>query len=352
MMAAFADMVEILGARGIAVIPTDPDTPSVPLVKNPEWFGIRASRRLLANPRFAEANAGIWTGERSGLTIVDIDSNHPRHATYAIQAFGDTPLKVSTPSGGLHLYYRYGGERRRIRPFGKSLPLDVLGSGLAVVPPSRRRATETKAGGKYQILEGDLRDLARLPVLKPGSVPGLAHESAVDLCAKFSTLRKGDGRDNALFAYARSVAPKCDTLDELRSLVLAKNAEMAEPLSNAVASRKAAQAWRYKQEDRLMGAGSRVAILDQEVMSACRESPTAFYLLAYLKSEHPSSHVFAVVPEGIGAKLKMGHNTIRRGRDFLLEAGLLELVQVGGLTRDGKKPNLYRLKPSSQNGRE
>ena len=162
------------------------------------------------------------------MEVVSID---PAHTADAIRTFGETPLKVATPSGGLHLYYRYAGEQRSIRPFGKTFPLDVLGNGLAVVPPSCRPATDKKAPGDYRVLEGDLesagppsRNQARryAPAAQTECCGG-AGRTKVDL----STLREGDGRDVSLFDRARAIAMSCGMEADLVTALLHENAAMA-----------------------------------------------------------------------------------------------------------------------------
>jgi hypothetical protein len=352
-MSLFFEAVALLSGQGVAVIPTRHDSPAVPLVKRPAAFGVPASRTLAANPKFNHANAAIWTGAHSKLTIVDIDSTDPNHAAEAIAAFGDTPLKVRTPSGGLHLYFRYTGERRRIRPFGRSLPLDVLGGGLAAIPPSLRQAAGKKLAGAYSVIEGDLKCLAGLPALRKGAIAErIPASKKVTETFDAGAMREGDGRDNALFAFARAAAQGCCTLDALHTAVLLENGRFAEPLPNFIALAKAAQVWRYKMAGKLMSSGARAALMDMGAIAACTSHPAAFLMLAYLRSQHSHDHVFAIVPEAICVPLGMGHNTARRARDFLLAADLLELIEIGGRSRDGRRPNLYRLKPSPQNGRE
>src|SRR5262249_17867300 len=84
----------------------------------------------------------------------------PRTRAYCTRRnhVGGNPPMVATGSG-YHAYYRYGGERRLIRPWGPDLPIDVLGGGYAVGAPS----IATK--GQYQIIRGTLDDLQKLPPL-------------------------------------------------------------------------------------------------------------------------------------------------------------------------------------------
>jgi len=127
-MGAYSQAVQVLAPLNLAVIPTCPDKPSVPLMRNPEKLGVPGSLKLAGNPRFERANAGIWTGHRANLTVVDIDSANPADVIEAVRRFGNTPLKVLTPSGGIHLYFRHNGERRKVRPFGSAVPIDLLGN--------------------------------------------------------------------------------------------------------------------------------------------------------------------------------------------------------------------------------
>lgn len=347
-MGAFAEAFRTFAVQGIPVIPTRPDVPSMPMVRHPAQFRVSTCRKLTENPRFNDANAGLWTGRTSGLTIVDIDSTDPAHLAEVIHIFGDTRLKISTPSGGVHLYYGHKGEKRRTRIFGKALPVDILGSGLAVAPPSIRPATGKKAAGVYQVIEGDLTALAGLPCIRAGALPpqekpdaGSPREARIDLRG----MREGDGRDNALFNFARHAAARTETEQELVAAVLAENAKMVEPLTTTIAMQKVAQAWKYKMHGKLIVAGDRAAVMELHTINICQGRPGSFMLLAYLRSHHPAAHEFAIVPEAIALSIGLSPNTIRKDRDWLVAAGLLILIRRGG-GRDatgGGIPSVYRL---------
>ena len=120
---------------------------------------------------------------------------------------------------------------------------------------------------------------------------------------------------------------------------------MAEPMPAAVVQAKAASAWRYKTQGRLMVSGTRAALMDLDAIERCLGHPVAFLLLAYLRSHHNAAHEFAVVPEALAAALGQSHNTIRKARDKLVQAGFLTLERSGGGGRmtGGGIPNIYRL---------
>jgi len=96
--------------------------------------------------RWPRANIGIVTGAVSGFVVIDIDSDDPAVWAQVIKRFGDTPLKIQTPSGGLHLYYHWNDERNRnLRP---ELPVDIKGTGGQVVVSPSVRLTGPYAGSK------------------------------------------------------------------------------------------------------------------------------------------------------------------------------------------------------------
>ena len=97
---------------------------------------------------------------------MDVDTDSEKVVTDALAFYGPSPLVARTPSGGHHVYYRHNGcQRRRIRdPYWRErgAPVDVLGNGMVVAPPSRSPA------GRYIFVQGGLDDLLRLPVLRGG----------------------------------------------------------------------------------------------------------------------------------------------------------------------------------------
>lgn len=105
----------------------------------------------------------INTG-RSGLVVVDIDTKHGKDGFAALRDSGvelpDTPVKVSTPSGGEHWFYR--------EPDGVAVQSDNSGKladgvdirargGIVLAPP-----TETPGVGSY-VFKGKVRPVSELP---------------------------------------------------------------------------------------------------------------------------------------------------------------------------------------------
>jgi hypothetical protein len=128
------------------------------LVKNPQKFGRNASAAI--SGRYQDASAfGYYCGGRNGITVLDVDTPDESVLADAMNRHGQTPVVVRTGSGKFHALYRFNNERRAIRAWD-DLPIDLLGAGLAIAPPSR------VAKGEYQIIQGHLDDLDRLPIMR------------------------------------------------------------------------------------------------------------------------------------------------------------------------------------------
>src|SRR5262249_41103523 len=150
----FSEWQPIYAERGITLIPCGPN--KAPLVKNPQKFGRDASAVLAG--KFSDAGAfGYYCGRRNGITVLDVDTTDERVLADAMNRHGQTPIVVRTGSGKFHALYRHNSERRSVRAWD-GLPIDLLGEGLAIAPPS------VVAKGEYRIIQGHLDDTLRTGV--------------------------------------------------------------------------------------------------------------------------------------------------------------------------------------------
>ena len=255
-----------------------------------------------------------------------------------LKEFGDTPIKVRTASGKFHAYYKHNGERRQIRPIN-GLEADILGSGVVVLPPSRRPGK-----GAYEFLEGSERDLDRLPVMR-GVDSTSRHLNRRDATLSHvpgaCTVHEGE-RDAFIFREGRLFAPVASGPEQIYDHLSTLNAERCLPsLPDSVIVTKARHIWQMKERGELILPGDRTGRLPLETIIALSGKPSAFLLLAYLKAHHPPHHEFQIVPEGISQVLNISPRTISTATKWLLEQGELECTfkadRVGAANR-------YRLK--------
>jgi hypothetical protein len=118
--------------RGIATFPVGPD--KKPMVRHYGKFGLAGSAQIACKLGAAKA-FGFACGKPSGVTVLDVDSKDERILADAISRHGQTPIVIRTGSANYQAWYRHAGERRLIRP-RPNVPIDILGAGFVVAPPS------------------------------------------------------------------------------------------------------------------------------------------------------------------------------------------------------------------------
>lgn len=186
--------------------------------------------------KFGDAPGLGFSCERAGVTILDVDTPDERVLADALSEYGDTPVIVQSGSGNFQAWFRHNGERRKIRP-DKDKPIDILGGGFVVAPPSQG------SKGAYRFLSGSLNDLPSLPVLQ---LPDAAndHAPALPAPAPDPDLVDVGKRNDALWRACMRHAKTCASFDDLLSFAHGANAEMlAVPLPAGEVVTLAQSAW-------------------------------------------------------------------------------------------------------------
>jgi hypothetical protein len=342
----FANAAADLRRYGLAPIPLGGDEGKTPLIRGFMKWGAPPPIPKLDKwaAQFPGANIGIVTGPRSKVTVIDIDSADPALWRAMEDRFGHTPLKVRTPSGGLHLYYRHNGEGCRNLRGGEGPPVDVKGAGgLVVVPPSVR-ICGTHAGREYEFISGDWCELGRLPTLRPRSLsaskPGVMSLRAT----------KEGHRNNSLFRHLLRQARHCDTIEALLDVAETINIDFDPPLSDAEVGKTAASAWQYQIAGRnWVGSKGHVNLDFLEFDALLRDDPHGVenaVLLIQLRRKHWNRQAFAAPPEALSkAKLVPGWGPKKYARSLraLVALGFLKIVHKGG--RGPNAPHLYAFGP-------
>ena len=146
MSGVFADWQPLYAEHGIATFPVENKIPREKLAE----VGLDGSSQLAL--KFPDADAfGFQCGARNRITLIDIDSDGENVVAEAIKLFGESPILWRTGGGHFAMPFRHNGELRRIRALA-DLPIDVLGSGYAVAPPSKGSKQ------RYEFLQGTLAD--------------------------------------------------------------------------------------------------------------------------------------------------------------------------------------------------
>jgi hypothetical protein len=315
----FADWQPQYAERRVATFPVtigrDEKKPSVVGYMK---VGLRGSAQL-ANKFPGASSFGFTCGPSNGITVVDMDDTDPTIVREAERLFGRSPLLWRTGSGKFAMAFRHNGEARRIRPI-PTLPIDLLGGGYCVAPPS------AGAVRRYEIIKGTLADLDRLPKAR---IPA-------DIAASSRTkgkIPKGE-RNNALFQYCRSTVAYCDSLDQLIDAAATwADCQLAAPLPNAEIIKTCSSVWQYR--------GGRRRIVNNIIEAPQYEklvaNTDALALLAYLSAENGRAAEF-MIADGLGKARGWPLRFVPSARKALLDLGLVECV----LPARRGAPALYR----------
>lgn len=279
--------------------------------------------------KFPDANLAFVTGSKSKITVVDIDDNDPSLFQEALRIFGDTPVTVHTGSGKFHAYYRFNGEKRRIRPFD-DLPIDILGeSGICIAPPSKRPDQ-----GNYVFLDGGIEFFDALPTLAPGSLPGPKQQLDEHLGSQFSPDKYPEGqRETALFKEARRLALRIDDFEEFAGALMKFSSDyLSPPLETNIVLNKADHVWKLKLKNRCYypDDGRSYALIDRDDGCQLYSYPPALVLWHFLICHHRPSDRFSVSSRGLATILPFSRPTIRKALDYLIELGFLDQIHPGG----------------------
>jgi Bifunctional DNA primase/polymerase, N-terminal len=306
-----------------------------PMVKNYGRMGLPASYQLVLKGLDGDAFA-CMAGQRNKLTILDIDAQGAKGEGLLADAqcrFGRSQFIVRTGGGGFHAYYRHNGEPRRVRPDPRQ-PIDLLGGGMVVLPPSRG-ALRT-----YEIIEGHIDDLAALTPLRRDK----AADSLLKVSPDLELVSKG-ARGDTLWRHCMRMAHHCDDLETLIDVARTRSDEMLPPIEDDVRIVETAkQAWKYTVEGKnLFGRprSTRLSLSGSSV-DALVADPILFALISWLKVANGPNAKF-LVANGLATRLGWSINQLRTGRRRAVESGWLVKVrhEVKG------RAALYRWGPTS-----
>jgi hypothetical protein len=338
---------ELYARHNIPVIPIGAD-------KRPLVGGFKVANLTMAQSRAymqrkSEADAlGIPDGRLSGIVRLDIDApvqDVERVAREVIRRAGDTPGKIETASGKMHLLYAYNGERRLTGKAGHSnarpwsdLPVDLCASGgYSISPPSRVGSGEYKLLGDMT-LDRLLENRDRLPSIKGlGARAYTAPKSTVapDVQREDDLRLIGPGSRDAVFY--REVARICQgvyraggTRDDAYAAAMLRHAEFPVPHEHAEdwVRKKVDYWWRLTEADQnRFGTGHRPRVRDW-VQELGGTDPELFALLIWLKQENGPESEFWIANGMVGTHLtgRWSSDKLRSARQRALDGKWIEMI--------------------------
>jgi hypothetical protein len=280
-------------------------------------------------------------GERlppaSGIAELDVDSRDERILADALIRHGYTPIVIRTASGKFKLWYQHNGERRRIRPW-PDLPIDVLGGGYTVGPPSFSPYLDYQ---QYEFIQGGLDDLDRLPVmqnLEPELYATYSERGRPTSSSKATSplrgMREGDGRNealrNAIAPLAREIHAVGGTRDALLDVALSLNADCLEPMSAPEVSKIVDSVWKWTIEGHNHIGQRGAFVQDYEVDNMIGDDNDALMLLLFLRRHQGPDATFWIT-NGLAETFGWRRQRLANARKRLIERGLVQpMRQIGG----------------------
>ncbi len=309
-------------ARNIATFPVRIGADDKrPAVKHYDQIGLPASAQLAT--KFANDNAfGFMVGKRSKITVLDIDDKGERTLVAALDRHGATPILVRSGSGNHQAWYRHNGEHRLIRPW-RGLPIDLLGAGFVVAPPS----ISTK--GQYEFIQGGLDDLERLPVLR-------------NLDLEKPEGAKQGARNNQLWQHCMRHANHVDGFDTLLDVARTFNDDCEPPMEDSEVMSVAQSAWRITERgDNRFGLHGAWFPLDE--VNRMIDDQDAFFLLAFLRAHQGPDATF-MCTNRLGDRFGWHRIRLANARSRLIEMGYFKPVRQAGY----RTAALFRWCPNPQ----
>jgi hypothetical protein len=317
--------------RGIATFPVREKRPAV---RGYLKIGLPASQQFAI--KFPAENAFGLACARNRITVLDVDAPDERLMADALAEFGPTPFIVRSGSGNWQAWYRHNGERRRVRP-DPARPIDILGDGFVVAPPS------VTSKGAYHIVDGTLDDLDRLPTMRR---PQPANCDAVEVASRPQERIQVGKRNQELWRACMGRSRQCKDVSELlRSAAEMNSAMFYEPLPDDEVLRIVASAWMKEVSGQnWFGSGGKVVLDATEVDELLQQDPDAFALLLILRRHHDGARTTFVVANAMHDRMPGSGWPLKRfaaARRRLEELGEIKAIRNASRLNG---PALYQFK--------
>jgi hypothetical protein len=341
----FATWQPEYAARGLATFPLRSDDRKRPAVGNYNRMGMNASRQLAMKWGDAEGLA-CMAGSRNKLTVIDIDARGAegeRLLAGVQRDVGEARFIVRTGGGGFHSYYRHNGESRKIR-LDPRRPIDLLGGGQIVLPPSRGSKAH------YEIIRGTLDDLTALTpirnmgVLSDNTPPAPSVEADDQKQSPHADMQANTGRNNALFDILCKEARRLpQTVEAFIDRARQVNETFGAPMVDSRVVNTAKSVFRYVETGELR-TGERGAWFQAPDIQFLVREPHLFSLIAWLKAQNSPDAEFWIANGLAAAHLGWPIDQLRKARDRAIQLGWIQIIAHPRKGRNG----LYRWGPTAR----
>lgn len=303
---------------GMSIFPCGGDDGKKPKVRWKEYQHDIADVAVIDKwlKQYSNQNIGMITGRISNITVLDCD-DPDKTLDFLQKEYGKSAFIVETPRGGLHLYYKYNGERNTVN---SEIKVDVRGEGGFVVSPY---SYNPKLKKSYKIVKGSLDDLENLPRLESFPTPSVS-------TIQSNKILNGD-RNNTLFKLVKDKAIFLQSKDELRTFAYAENNKIMEtPLTDCEVENIVNTVWGYKEKGTLRPSGQSYFQISEQDFRDLTENPDALTLFLFIIKYHRGVRTeFNIVQIHIGVKLKWDSRRVKNAITVLIRKNKIRLLRKG-----------------------
>lgn len=334
-----------LRSLGLKVVPVKDKKPLVPFADR-QSLPTNIIEKLILD---GKANGlGLRLGD---LTVIDIDDPDPSWVSKALARFGNTSVRVRTPSGGIHLYYA-GQLERPPNLKDEGWPVDVkTGENQYVVC-----ANSWRVDGRSYCVEGNAVKDGPLPlILDNDAAPAPLHRrlrgaaKPKSLEATGAIIPVGQRHDYLIGRaklLARNIKSETALLDALRS-VFELECDTSAPLETEELEEIARWCWKLQQEGQNYIQGESYVTIPGWVMEPLRGNSAAQHLFIVIQQlhGHQLGKPFCLDHKGMrdAGWTDLGRDRFHSALRALLDAGV---IVVSAKYIRAKKKTRYKLSPS------
>ena len=275
----FAEWQPRYAEHGIATFPV---RGKVPAIRSYLRLRLPGSRSLVE--RFADASAFGFAPKPSGIVVVDVDTPRRDRARRYARSVRRHAVRGALGRGQLPGLVQ-ADRRGTAHPPDPDVPIDILGDGFVVAPPS--------LGEK-----GSIRDHSGLARRSPDPAnpeeptPGRVSDAWLNSSEDEPV---GEGhRNRSLWRFCMREAHHCDDLDDLLDVARTANADCLPPLADAEVVRIARSAWDYTERGQNLVGRQHVRISFEVVDQLLGVDPDAYVLLSLLLRHHADRRRFFI----------------------------------------------------------
>jgi hypothetical protein len=236
---------------------------------------------------------------------------------------------VRTGSGNFQGWYRHNGEKRVIRP-EPDKPIDILGGGFIVAPPSQATRSE------YRFIAGGLHDLDHLPHLH--DPPPNGNEQARTAAPQDAERIREGRRNTNLWKNCMRAAHHCDDFDALLDVARTRNTEFLQPLEDGEVVKAARSAWGYTERGDNRFGRPGVFFDADTVNDLIGNDQDLFVLLSFLHANNGPDREFMATNQGLAKRLNWTVKRVAAARRRMIDDGYAEQTRPAYT----KQPALYR----------